>query len=166
MNEDETTDLCDLWPLLLASVCVCVSGFSLNNALHQVLVARYSESDLTIDFDNFVGCLVRLETMFSESTQSSCTTRSHGGEILIITDDDDDDDDDCFLSTDTFNTLDKDNSGNIELNILEVWSFILSLNTDMMMMMMTMTSWRQWGNNSVDVRVSVLLQRRLLKLAC
>uniref|UniRef100_A0A671TCS5 Calpain-2 catalytic subunit n=1 Tax=Sparus aurata TaxID=8175 RepID=A0A671TCS5_SPAAU len=61
------------------------AGFSLNNALHQVLVARYSESDLTIDFDNFVGCLVRLETMFN-----------------------------------TFNTLDKDNSGNIELNLLEV----------------------------------------------
>uniref|UniRef100_A0A671TFU1 Calpain-2 catalytic subunit n=1 Tax=Sparus aurata TaxID=8175 RepID=A0A671TFU1_SPAAU len=60
------------------------AGFSLNNALHQVLVARYSESDLTIDFDNFVGCLVRLETMFN-----------------------------------TFNTLDKDNSGNIELNLLE-----------------------------------------------
>uniref|UniRef100_A0A665T1M2 Calpain-2 catalytic subunit n=1 Tax=Echeneis naucrates TaxID=173247 RepID=A0A665T1M2_ECHNA len=41
------------------------AGFSLNNPLHQVLVARYSESDLTIDFDNFVGCLVRLETMFN-----------------------------------------------------------------------------------------------------
>uniref|UniRef100_A0A665T3K6 Calpain-2 catalytic subunit n=1 Tax=Echeneis naucrates TaxID=173247 RepID=A0A665T3K6_ECHNA len=44
---------------------LCFSGFSLNNPLHQVLVARYSESDLTIDFDNFVGCLVRLETMFN-----------------------------------------------------------------------------------------------------
>uniref|UniRef100_A0A8D3BHP4 Calpain-2 catalytic subunit n=1 Tax=Scophthalmus maximus TaxID=52904 RepID=A0A8D3BHP4_SCOMX len=43
------------------------AGFSLNNPLHQVLVARYSESDLTVDFDNFVGCLVRLETMFGES---------------------------------------------------------------------------------------------------
>ncbi|TDH15561.1 hypothetical protein EPR50_G00010050 [Perca flavescens] len=41
------------------------AGFSLNNALHQILVARYSEPDLTIDFDNFVGCLVRLETMFN-----------------------------------------------------------------------------------------------------
>ena len=39
-----------------------------------------------------------------------------GGGGLIVSDDDGD----CFLSTDTFNTLDKDNSGNIELNILEV----------------------------------------------
>uniref|UniRef100_A0A3Q1FD15 Calpain-2 catalytic subunit n=1 Tax=Acanthochromis polyacanthus TaxID=80966 RepID=A0A3Q1FD15_9TELE len=63
------------------------AGFSLNNPLHQVLVARYSESDLTIDFDNFVSCLVRLETMFN-----------------------------------TFNTLNKNNSGTVELNILEVRS--------------------------------------------
>ncbi|XP_068178336.1 calpain-2 catalytic subunit-like [Antennarius striatus] len=41
------------------------AGFSLNNALHQVLVARYSAQDLTIDFDNFVSCLVRLEAMFN-----------------------------------------------------------------------------------------------------
>ncbi|XP_023254149.1 calpain-1 catalytic subunit-like [Seriola lalandi dorsalis] len=60
------------------------AGFSLNNPLHQVLVARYSEPDLTVDFDNFVGCLVRLETMFN-----------------------------------TFNTLDKDDSGTVELNIME-----------------------------------------------
>ncbi|KAF3836966.1 hypothetical protein F7725_004430 [Dissostichus mawsoni] len=42
-------------------------SFLLNNPLHQILVARYSEPDLTIDFDNFVGCLVRLETMFTGS---------------------------------------------------------------------------------------------------
>ncbi|XP_062244253.1 calpain 2, (m/II) large subunit, like [Platichthys flesus] len=60
------------------------AGFSLNNPLHQVLVARYSEQDLTIDFDNFVSCLVRLETMF-----------------------------------DTFHELDRDNSGTIELSMLE-----------------------------------------------
>ncbi|XP_036409583.1 calpain 2, (m/II) large subunit, like [Megalops cyprinoides] len=60
------------------------AGFSLNNPLHQILVARYSESDLTIDFDNFVGCLVRLESMFK-----------------------------------TFKTLDKGNSGEVELNFLE-----------------------------------------------
>ncbi|XP_066553110.1 calpain 2, (m/II) large subunit, like [Amia ocellicauda] len=40
------------------------AGFKLNNALHQILVARYGSSDLTIDFDNFVGCVIRLETLF------------------------------------------------------------------------------------------------------
>uniref|UniRef100_A0A673HS75 Calpain-2 catalytic subunit n=1 Tax=Sinocyclocheilus rhinocerous TaxID=307959 RepID=A0A673HS75_9TELE len=40
------------------------AGFSLNNTLHQIMVTRYSDSNLTIDFDNFVGCIVRLESMF------------------------------------------------------------------------------------------------------
>uniref|UniRef100_A0A8C6SGP4 Calpain 2, (m/II) large subunit b n=1 Tax=Neogobius melanostomus TaxID=47308 RepID=A0A8C6SGP4_9GOBI len=40
------------------------AGFSLNNALYQLLVARYAEQDLTLDFDNFTGCLMRLEMMF------------------------------------------------------------------------------------------------------
>nr|XP_046258343.1 calpain-2 catalytic subunit-like [Scatophagus argus] len=41
------------------------AGFSLNNSLHQIIVARYSEPSLTIDFDNFVGSLVRLEFLFN-----------------------------------------------------------------------------------------------------
>ncbi|XP_007895022.1 calpain 2, (m/II) large subunit, like [Callorhinchus milii] len=39
-------------------------GFNLNNHLVQILIARYADNNLEIDFDNFVGCLVRLETMF------------------------------------------------------------------------------------------------------
>lgn len=46
---------------------VLVQGFSLNNTIYQLLVARYSDPNMTIDFDNFVGCLMRLEMMFSES---------------------------------------------------------------------------------------------------
>ncbi|GCC42674.1 hypothetical protein chiPu_0026477, partial [Chiloscyllium punctatum] len=39
--------------------------FHLNNQLTQIIVARYSEVDnLTLDFDNFVSCLVRLEAVF------------------------------------------------------------------------------------------------------
>ncbi|KAJ3580657.1 hypothetical protein NHX12_034286, partial [Muraenolepis orangiensis] len=40
------------------------AGFTLNNAIYQMLVARYSEPDMTMDFDNFVACLMRLEMMF------------------------------------------------------------------------------------------------------
>lgn len=43
------------------------TGFTLNNTIYQLLVARYSDPSMTIDFDNFVGCLMRLEMMFSES---------------------------------------------------------------------------------------------------
>ncbi|XP_056148224.1 calpain-2 catalytic subunit-like [Lampris incognitus] len=65
-------------------VAVEEAGFSLNNTLHQIIVARYSDPNLTIDFDNFVGCLIRLELFFS-----------------------------------TFKTLDKDESGEVELNMME-----------------------------------------------
>uniref|UniRef100_A0A3B4BCV5 Calpain-2 catalytic subunit n=1 Tax=Periophthalmus magnuspinnatus TaxID=409849 RepID=A0A3B4BCV5_9GOBI len=61
------------------------AGFRLNNALHQVIVARYSEPNLTIDFDNFVSCLIRMESLFN-----------------------------------TFKTLDKDEDGTIELNMIQV----------------------------------------------
>uniref|UniRef100_A0A8C1XEF9 Calpain-1 catalytic subunit n=1 Tax=Cyprinus carpio TaxID=7962 RepID=A0A8C1XEF9_CYPCA len=43
------------------------AGFKLNNHLFQLIILRYTEEDLSVDFDNFVTCLVRLETMFSES---------------------------------------------------------------------------------------------------
>uniref|UniRef100_A0A672G8Z9 Calpain-2 catalytic subunit-like n=1 Tax=Salarias fasciatus TaxID=181472 RepID=A0A672G8Z9_SALFA len=47
-------------------MAVEAAGFSLNNPLHQIIVARYSEPNLTIDFDNFVCCLTRLELLFGE----------------------------------------------------------------------------------------------------
>uniref|UniRef100_A0A8C5B574 Calpain-1 catalytic subunit n=1 Tax=Gadus morhua TaxID=8049 RepID=A0A8C5B574_GADMO len=43
------------------------AGIKLTNHLFQLIILRYTEEDLTVDFDNFVTCLVRLETMFSES---------------------------------------------------------------------------------------------------
>ncbi|XP_030298730.1 calpain-2 catalytic subunit-like [Sparus aurata] len=65
-------------------MAVEAAGFSLNNPLHQIIVARYSDPNLTIDFDNFVCCLIRLESLFN-----------------------------------TFKTLDKDGSGEIELGFME-----------------------------------------------
>uniref|UniRef100_A0A3B5Q6V0 Calpain-1 catalytic subunit n=1 Tax=Xiphophorus maculatus TaxID=8083 RepID=A0A3B5Q6V0_XIPMA len=42
------------------------AGFKLNNHLFQLIILRYTEEDMSIDFDNFVTCLVRLETMFTD----------------------------------------------------------------------------------------------------
>uniref|UniRef100_A0A8C3U5M2 EF-hand domain-containing protein n=1 Tax=Catharus ustulatus TaxID=91951 RepID=A0A8C3U5M2_CATUS len=41
------------------------AGYRLNKRLHELLITRYAEPDLALDFDNFVCCLVRLETMFN-----------------------------------------------------------------------------------------------------
>ncbi|XP_033053239.1 calpain-2 catalytic subunit [Trachypithecus francoisi] len=40
------------------------AGFKMPCQLHQVIVARFADDQLIIDFDNFVRCLVRLETLF------------------------------------------------------------------------------------------------------
>ncbi|XP_078397896.1 calpain-9 isoform X1 [Cetorhinus maximus] len=45
-------------------IAVKNSGFQLNNQLLQLLVLRYMDPYLQIDFDNFVRCMVRLETSF------------------------------------------------------------------------------------------------------
>lgn len=51
------------------SISSCVLGFKLDCQLHQVIVARFADEQLIIDFDNFVRCLIRLETLFSEYLQ-------------------------------------------------------------------------------------------------
>uniref|UniRef100_A0A6Q2XQQ5 Calpain-1 catalytic subunit n=1 Tax=Esox lucius TaxID=8010 RepID=A0A6Q2XQQ5_ESOLU len=43
------------------------AGFKLPKHLFQLIILRYAEPDLTVDFDSFVTCLVRLETMFSKT---------------------------------------------------------------------------------------------------
>nr|XP_030872043.2 calpain-2 catalytic subunit isoform X1 [Gorilla gorilla gorilla] len=40
------------------------AGFKMPCQLHQVIVARFADDQLIINFDNFVRCLVRLETLF------------------------------------------------------------------------------------------------------
>ncbi|XP_056296443.1 calpain small subunit 1b [Pseudoliparis swirei] len=60
------------------------AGFPLNDQLYKLIIRRYSDEHGSMDFDNFVGCLVRLDAM-------------------------------CRA----FKTLDKDNSGSIDLDIKE-----------------------------------------------
>ncbi|KAF4018319.1 hypothetical protein G4228_010402 [Cervus hanglu yarkandensis] len=40
------------------------AGFKMPCQLHQVITARFADDELIIDFDNFVRCLIRLETLF------------------------------------------------------------------------------------------------------
>ncbi|XP_028319993.1 calpain small subunit 1b [Gouania willdenowi] len=60
------------------------AGFPLNDALFKLIIRRYSDEHGNMDFDNFIGCLVRLDAM-------------------------------CRA----FKTLDRDNSGSIDLDIKE-----------------------------------------------
>ncbi|CAN2387500.1 Belongs to the peptidase C2 family [Pristimantis euphronides] len=40
------------------------AGFSLNNKILQIITERYAESNLTVNFDSFISCMIRLETLF------------------------------------------------------------------------------------------------------
>ncbi|XP_076017329.1 calpain small subunit 1a [Genypterus blacodes] len=40
------------------------AGFPLNDHLYQMIIRRYSDENGNMDFDNYVGCLVRLDAMW------------------------------------------------------------------------------------------------------
>nr|DBA27290.1 TPA: hypothetical protein GDO54_011453 [Pyxicephalus adspersus] len=40
------------------------AGFNLNNKIQQSIAQRFASSDLTINFDAFIACMTRLETLF------------------------------------------------------------------------------------------------------
>ncbi|XP_016076715.1 PREDICTED: calpain-8 [Miniopterus natalensis] len=40
------------------------AGFTLNNQMQQIIAMWYSCSTLSVDFDGFVACMIRLETLF------------------------------------------------------------------------------------------------------
>uniref|UniRef100_G1SUQ2 Calpain 8 n=1 Tax=Oryctolagus cuniculus TaxID=9986 RepID=G1SUQ2_RABIT len=42
------------------------AGFTLNNQVQRTIAMRYACSKLGIDFDGFVACMIRLESLFSE----------------------------------------------------------------------------------------------------
>ncbi|CAJ0936920.1 unnamed protein product, partial [Ranitomeya imitator] len=60
------------------------AGFKLNSQLHQLVVARFADDNLCIDFDNFVRCLLRLEIMFKIFKQMD--TENSGVVPLTMTD--------------------------------------------------------------------------------
>lgn len=52
--------------VLMICVLPMPSGFVLNNQVQQSIAIRYACSKMTIDFDGFVACMIRLETLFSK----------------------------------------------------------------------------------------------------
>ncbi|MEE6514991.1 hypothetical protein FKM82_023464, partial [Ascaphus truei] len=40
------------------------AGFTLNNKIQEIIVQRYASDDLLINFDGFIACMIRLETVF------------------------------------------------------------------------------------------------------
>ncbi|XP_060792284.1 calpain-1 catalytic subunit isoform X1 [Neoarius graeffei] len=40
------------------------AGFKLTNHIFQLIILRYAKPDMNVDFDSFVTCLIRLESMF------------------------------------------------------------------------------------------------------
>lgn len=46
----------------------------MNSAVVQEIVGRYADGSYAIDFDCYVGCLIRLEMLFSESRDVTSLT--------------------------------------------------------------------------------------------
>uniref|UniRef100_A0AAX7TIQ1 Calpain, small subunit 1 a n=1 Tax=Astatotilapia calliptera TaxID=8154 RepID=A0AAX7TIQ1_ASTCA len=46
-----------------AHLCVSSLGFPLSGQLYQMIIRRYSDESGNMDFDNYIGCLVRLDAM-------------------------------------------------------------------------------------------------------
>uniref|UniRef100_A0A670HY23 EF-hand domain-containing protein n=1 Tax=Podarcis muralis TaxID=64176 RepID=A0A670HY23_PODMU len=49
------------------------AGFTLNNKIQHSIALRYAGSKMTIDFDGFVACMIRLETLFNSAFDKTNT---------------------------------------------------------------------------------------------
>uniref|UniRef100_A0A671NMY4 Calpain small subunit 1-like n=1 Tax=Sinocyclocheilus anshuiensis TaxID=1608454 RepID=A0A671NMY4_9TELE len=95
------------------------AGFPLNEQLFQLIVRRYSDEKGNMDFDNYIGCLVRLDAMCRMLTdcfailillsQTHCICSFSMNCLANV----------VFFFTGAFKTLDKDNNGTIKVDIQE-----------------------------------------------
>uniref|UniRef100_A0A8C6L3D4 Calpain 8 n=1 Tax=Nothobranchius furzeri TaxID=105023 RepID=A0A8C6L3D4_NOTFU len=60
------------------------AGFQVNSALLQAIVNRYADAQYAIDFDNFVGCLIKLEMLFSKWRQSLKHIFAHMQQTIVF----------------------------------------------------------------------------------
>uniref|UniRef100_A0A3P8U439 Calpain 8 n=1 Tax=Amphiprion percula TaxID=161767 RepID=A0A3P8U439_AMPPE len=97
------------------------AGFHVNSQVLQAIVSRYADHQYAVDFDSFVGCLIKLEMLFSKCQQTKQhhisishidLYHSHGMFTLLGS---------VFLSlSEMFKALERDDSGKIELDMQQV----------------------------------------------
>lgn len=54
------------------------TGFPLNDQLFQLIIRRYSDESGNMDFDNYIGCLVRLDAMCRECVLALANAEDQG----------------------------------------------------------------------------------------
>lgn len=104
------------WIYGCENLCVSSAGFPLNDQLFPMIIRRYSDENGNMDFDNYIGCLVRLDamcrkfTLWNEADAVQTFYHDDSENRLIVT----------FPHSGAFKTLDKDNNGTIKVNVQEV----------------------------------------------